>query len=354
MSKVYEVVKRAKSKQAAQAGTEVVEPPRVSREDRSPDMPETKWTGQAGTESLGPLKTPRKTPGMNMAEVKRKWQANVGKLVEMAMNGGQKQAAHREETIFPQDTGCSDEDRQNAGWVSHDYTQSRKVELNMRLCAENRCVALLPGAQEMDYYRVLRTHILHKTANGNGNTIMITSALPGEGKTITSVNLALALAKDFHKTALLADCDLRRQNVHKLLGIQGEKGLIDYLLNDTPVSELILWPGIDKLTIISGGRPFPESTELLGSAKMKNLVADMKNRYPERYVLFDAPPLLSGADAIAMTPLVDHVLFVVQAGKTSIHDVEKAVSLIPREKILGIVLNQAEVPSDAGYYRYGA
>ncbi|MBA4417630.1 MAG: tyrosine protein kinase [Syntrophus sp. (in: bacteria)] len=252
-----------------------------------------------------------------------------------------------------QETLVDNEDRHKAGWVSHAYSQSRKVDLNAKFCMDNRCVALSSESLEMDYYRVLRTRILHKTGADNGNTIMITSALPGEGKTLTSVNLALTLAKDYNKTALLVDCDLRRQNVHKLLGIRSEKGLTDYLLKDTSIAELILWPGIDKLTIISGGRPFSESAELLGSPKMKELVSDMKTRYPERYVLFDAPPILTGADALAFTPLVDHILVVVQANKTSIRDIQKALDLLPKEKILGIVLNRVKNPAAPPYLPYG-
>jgi non-specific protein-tyrosine kinase len=239
-------------------------------------------------------------------------------------------------------TNISDDEKQKAGWVSHTYTESRTIELDTELCMENRCIAIQSETPEMDSYRVLRTRILQKTKNGDGNAVMVTSAMPGEGKSTTAVNLAFALAKDFKQTALLVDCDLRRQSVHDLLGIRSEKGLIDYLVNDTPVSELILWPGVDKLTIISGGRPFFESSELLGSQKMKELVEDMKKRYPDRYVLFDAPPILTGADTIALMPLVDHVLLVVQAGKTSIDDIKKAVDLIPKEKMLGIVLNRVK------------
>ncbi|MCX5807647.1 MAG: polysaccharide biosynthesis tyrosine autokinase [Proteobacteria bacterium] len=250
------------------------------------------------------------------------------------------------------ETYVSDDEKQKAGWVSHTYTKSRAIELDTEFCMENRCIAMQSETPEMDSYRVLRTHILQMTKHGTGNTIMVTSALPGEGKSTTAINLAFALAKDYKQTVLLVDCDLRRQSVHHRLGIKSGKGLIDYLLNDTPVSELILWPGIEKLTIISGGRPFLESSELLGSLKMQELVEDMKNRYPDRYVLFDAPPILASADSLTFIPLVDHVLLVVQAEKTSVDDVQKAVELIPKEKMLGIVLNRVKSPSSLGYSMY--
>jgi non-specific protein-tyrosine kinase len=116
--------------------------------------------------------------------------------------------------------------------------------------------------------------------------------------------------------------------------------LIDYLTGNSPLSDLIMWPGIEKMTLISGGRPFRESAEILGSPRMRELIADMKGRYPERYIVFDAPPVLTGADVLTLAPLVDGVIVVVQAGKTSTTDVEKALRFLPKEKILGFVLNR--------------
>ena len=103
-----------------------------------------------------------------------------------------------------------------------------------------------------------------------------------------------------------------------------------------------MWPGIEKFTFMSGGRALSDSSELLGSPRMKELITEMKDRYADRYVIFDVPPLLIGADALAFAPLVDAILMVVEAGKTSIQDVNKAISLLPKEKILGLVLNKGD------------
>jgi len=102
---------------------------------------------------------------------------------------------------------------------------------------------------------------------------------------------------------------------------------------------MIVWPGVEKLTIISGGKIIRDSTELLGSPQMKELVAEMKNRYANRYIIFDVPPVLARSDAVAFAPVVDGVLFVVAAGRTSMYDVHKSIELIPREKFWGFVLN---------------
>jgi non-specific protein-tyrosine kinase len=215
------------------------------------------------------------------------------------------------------------------------------VKLNPQILAENRCVGYQSEAPEMEFYRVLRTQILQQTG-GKGNTIMVTSANPGEGKTITAINLSFTFAREFKQTALLVDCDLKRQQIHERLGYSSDKGLSDYLIDDAPFSELMVWPGVEKLTVISGGKSVKDSSELLGSLGMRNLVADMKTRYPDRYVFFDVPPLLTSADSLTFAPLVDYVLIVVQAGKTSLQDVNKALKLIPSEKILGLVMNRQQ------------
>jgi non-specific protein-tyrosine kinase len=187
---------------------------------------------------------------------------------------------------------------------------------------------------------VLRTKVLKLTKEKGWNTIMVTSALPGDGKTLTAINLSLTFAREFNHTVLLVDCDLRKQNVHEVLGIHSRKGLIDYLLNDVPMTEIMIWPGIEKFTLISGGRTVHDSAELLGSPKMKDLFWEMKTRYPDRYIFFDVPPLLSVSDAMTFATLVDGILFVVEAGKTPMEDVERAIEMIPKEKFLGFVVNR--------------
>ena len=237
------------------------------------------------------------------------------------------------------------------GWVSPSYRVSREVRLDPAVLERNRVVAYNTASPEIEAYRVLRTRILHRARGTGGTTVMVTSAVPGEGKTVTTVNLALTFAKAFSQTALLVDADLKRQQVHQVLGFESGKGLGDYLRDGCDVSDLIVWPGIEKLTIISGGKRIEESSELLGSPGMRTLVEGMKSRYDDRYIFFDVPPVLAGADAISFAPLVDHILFVVQANRTSLADVRKALQLLPKEKILGLVVNR-QSGSDAPKYYY--
>ena len=238
------------------------------------------------------------------------------------------------------------------GWISPDYIVSRAVGLDPDRLARNRCVAFDPGGLEVEFYRVLRAKILHRTEGIGGVTVMVTSALPGEGKTTTAINLAFAFAKSYAQTVLLVDADLRQQKIREFLGFENDKGLADYLLDSCPLSDTIVWPGIEKLTILAGGRTRMESSELLGSPGMKVLVEEMKSRYPERYVIFDVAPVLIGADALAFAQLVDCILFVVQAGRTSLPDVKRAINMLPQEKVLGMVLNRDPHAVMTDYYKY--
>ena len=235
------------------------------------------------------------------------------------------------------------------GWIPPDYTESRTVALDNDKVAENRCVCIFPDAPEIDYYKVLRTQIRQRSKGNGLNTIMITSVHPGEGKTITSINLAMTFAREFNQTVLLVDSDLKRQDVCRYLDISSETGLINYLEGDMSLNDLIIWPGVEKLTLISGGKGVHNSSELLGSPKMAALVSEMKHRYNDRYIIFDVPPILGGADALAFTQMVDSVVMVVEAGKTSLNDVKKAVELIPEDKFLGFVLNRQKLPASKGY-----
>jgi len=230
--------------------------------------------------------------------------------------------------------------KDEAGWVSPRYVTSKRVEFDKKAVADNRCVGALAGSCETDAYKVVRTQISQLTKQDGKNTIMVTSARPGEGKTLTAINLALSFAKEYDQTVLLVDCDLKQQSIHKILGIESQKGLVNYLADGTDLSQLIMWPGIEKFTLLSGGHPLFDSSELLGSPRMKELVSEMKDRYTDRYVIFDVPPVLVGADALAFAPLVDGIIIVVETGKTSVNDVNKAISLLPKEKILGLVLNK--------------
>lgn len=220
------------------------------------------------------------------------------------------------------------------------YSTSAKRLLEPSVTEKNRGVCLYPNSAEIERYKILRARINHKFEDKPMNTIMVTSPNHGEGKTVTCINMGFTFARELNHTVFLVDCDFKGQDIHRYLGIESKHSLIDYFLDDMPLSELIIWPGIDKMTLISGARTVFDSSELLSSDMMANLVKEMGRRYENRYVFFDAPPVLDRSEAISMAPLMDGILMVVEAGVTSKKDVRKAVELLPADKFLGFVLNK--------------
>lgn len=237
-------------------------------------------------------------------------------------------------------------------WKPPVYAESQQVELDANRLRAGRCVCIEADAPELEYYKVLRTKLQHLCRGRGWKTVMITSPGESEGKTLTVVNLALTFAKAFNQTVMLVDCDLRRQDVHRRLGIDSRMGLVDYLVDEKPLSDFIVWPGIDQMTVISGGRSVLNSAELLGSARMKALVEDLKSRYEDRTILFDTPPVLVGADALALVAHVDCFAMVVEEGRTGMREVKKAVAMLPPEKFLGFIINRQKHPSANGYKYY--
>jgi non-specific protein-tyrosine kinase len=230
------------------------------------------------------------------------------------------------------------------------YSESRCVVPDKDILEKNRCVSMFSDSPYLGSYKLLRTQIQKSVLDKNWKTLMVTSAHPGEGKTLTAINLSLTFARAFDLTVLLIDCDLHRQDVHKYMGIKSDLGLMDYLMHDVPLKDLIIWPSIDKMTLISGGRTVQETTEILTSPRMRSMVDEVKNRYQDRYIIFDVPPVLMGADVIAFASFVDCIIMVVEAGKTSMEDINKALDLIPKEKFLGFVLNKDNTPNENSYY----
>lgn len=135
------------------------------------------------------------------------------------------------------------------------YDQAIKVTLNPDTLTKNRCLCYFPGNDFTEHYKVLRTQIQQLAQAKDWRTIMVTSAMPGEGKTLTAINLALTFAKAYSQTVLLVDADLRKQDICARLGFESEVGVGDYLVNDVPFANIVVWPGVEKMTVISGARP---------------------------------------------------------------------------------------------------
>ena len=233
--------------------------------------------------------------------------------------------------------------------ASIDYSQTRIVEVNPNTMRDNRLISFFNGSPVTDQYKILRTKILHKTKEEGLNTILVTSAADSEGKSITAANLAISLAREVVHTVLLVDADLRNPSLHRLFGIEPAGGLSDCLLNGIPLSNLLINPGINKLTILPGRHKLPDSAEIVGSPKMMELIHEMKNRYQDRYIIFDSPPLIGSADTLILSEYVDGVILVVEYGKTQKGQIEKALELLKERNLIGTILNKAVIPKKQAY-----
>ena len=229
------------------------------------------------------------------------------------------------------------------------YTQTKVISLDSSYLEKHRLMMLLNDPKAMDCYNLLCTRLLQKTRDKGHNSIMVTSALENEGKTITSINLAVSIAREVKQTVLLVDTDLRNPTIHHYLGCDGQKGLRDYLLADEPLAKLLINPGLAKMVILAAGKRLSGSTEILGSPKMEKLVEEMKRRYPERYVIFDCPPLLTSPDALIFSSYVDGIILVVEAGRTPRDQISKAIELLDGKNIIGLVMNCVRESRQAYY-----
>lgn len=221
------------------------------------------------------------------------------------------------------------------------YSQTRMQHVAHDILREHRVITAQETGISADAYRMLRTQVLQRLNENNWNSLAITSPGTSNGKTLTAVNLAISLAQEVTCTVLLVDADLRHPSVHSYFGLAPGKGLGDYLVGDISLSDMLINPaGIERFVILPGGTPLANSGEMLNSPKMKQLVEELKERYRSRIILFDLPPLLSSADALAFSPYVDAALLVIEEGKSPAEDIQRAAELLQNTNLIGTVLNK--------------
>jgi receptor protein-tyrosine kinase len=190
----------------------------------------------------------------------------------------------------------------------------------------------------------------------NPNLIMVSSARPNEGKTFVAINLALSIALEQDKSVLLIDTDVLRPSIAREFGLVQTSGLIEYLLGEVnDPSDVIFDTNIDNLKLITAGQPHHLSNELLASEKMATLAQELANRYPDRVVIFDCPPLLGITETLVLANFMGQALIVVEESKTYIEDVKTATENLNEDLAVGLVLNKAirSHKDMYGYYGYG-
>ena len=199
---------------------------------------------------------------------------------------------------------------------------------------------------EMDDYSILnsfreiRTHLLQKSA-GKNFILMVVSLTHNMGATFTSVNIGAAFSYEGQKTSLLIDCNQRKHKLNKYFDIETKFGLSDYLHDPSIRSKNIIYPtGVYRMNFIPIGNRKIVGEEFLSSERMQQFIGILKSRYPDRYVILNAPPLEESADAAILSEIVDYIVIVVPYGRVSKERIHKAVKLLPEEKIAGIILNK--------------
>jgi exopolysaccharide/PEP-CTERM locus tyrosine autokinase len=289
-------------------------------------------------------------------------------IVEKALNAARRRAADKAEVAghSPPPPPAAAEGRSAATVAARQNLPSvehRRIAVDLE---KLRAAGGLPP-QEFDrelseqYRRIKRPLVAyaiggHKEATrANRHLVMVASAFPGEGKTFTSINLALSLSLEKDTTVLLADTDIANPRLSHLFGMQNQRGLFDALSDETPDAEaLIVDTGIPGLAFLPAGSASKASSELLASNRMHSLMSSLIARDPKRIVVLDSPPLLLTNESRELASIVGQIVLVVQAGVTPQESVQQAVALIPEGRHVGIVLNQVDPSSaDVSYYGYG-
>ena len=233
--------------------------------------------------------------------------------------------------------------------ININYSTTKVKKIDDGVLQKGKVISLFHDLEKVDQIKTLRTQILNKLKELGGNSLLITSANPYEGKTFTAINLGVSIAQELDRTVLLVDCDLKNHsNPHKsfgkdFFGTQMDEGLSDYLLEQRELHDLLINPGIERLVLLPAGKSLPNSSEMLGSPRMELLVNDIKCRYPkDRVVIFDSSSLLTSADPLVLTRYVDGILLIVEEEKTTTDDLKKATELLKGKNIIGTVMNKTK------------
>jgi protein-tyrosine kinase len=242
-------------------------------------------------------------------------------------------------------------------------SQSKRVELNLAKLQQQGMIT--PNGERSsvaEEFRAIKRTLLDrvlsepKQTSKRSNLIMVTSALPGEGKTFCAINLAMSIAMELDHTVLLVDADVARPSVLRNLGLKAESGLMDILLDrHVSVGDAMLKTNVDTLSLLPAGTAHRHATELLASQTMSKLLDEIANRYSDRIVIFDSPPLLLTTEARVLASQMGQIVMVVEAEKTTQKTLKNALRQIEACPNINLVYNKAKAfpgGENYGYYSY--
>jgi len=240
-------------------------------------------------------------------------------------------------------------------------SSTRRVELDLNRMRDMGMVTAAGGRTRLlEDFRVIKRPLLQrafaerKDSDKPGNLIMVTSSLPGEGKTYCAINLAMSIAMELDHTVLLVDADVARPSVLRSLGLPAHRGLMDILLDDkVDMADVMLRTNVDTLTILPAGTSTPRATELLASSSMTTLLHEIANRYRDRIVIFDSPPLLLTSESRVLASHMGQIVMVVEAQTTTQHAVKEALRQLEGNQNVNLIYNKTrEFPGIEETYDY--
>jgi exopolysaccharide/PEP-CTERM locus tyrosine autokinase len=225
----------------------------------------------------------------------------------------------------------------------------RQVELDLeRMRASGLVTAAGGRTQLLEDFRIIKRPLLQRAFAARipgerpANLVMITSSLPGEGKTWTAINLAMSIAMELDHTVLLVEADVARPSVLRTLGVPAQRGLMDVLVDHKlDVADVMLRTNVDTLSILPAGTATPRATELLASSAMSSLLAEIATRYPDRVVIFDSPPLLLTSEARVLASHMGQIAVVVEAEQTTQHAVLEALAQLEGCSNVNLIYNKS-------------
>jgi capsular exopolysaccharide synthesis family protein len=228
--------------------------------------------------------------------------------------------------------------------------QYRPAAVDPVALERNRVLLRVQDVAVSRAYKILRTRVLHRMAANNWFTLGVTGTAAGEGKTLTAINLALALAQDPNAWVFLVDLDLQRPQLGAYLGMSYESGLTDYLSGQAELEQVIYDIGIKRLAVVPNASPIETSSEHLRSSKMAEFINALEAQTPRRIIIFDMPPIMVSDDVLAFAPRVDSFLLVVSQGLTARRTLANAKEVLSELNVLGVVLNRSTEHNDSPYY----
>ena len=230
------------------------------------------------------------------------------------------------------------------------YSRTKVIPVSPEALSKHRII-LDEDNQVAEQFKILRTLLFNRTRPQGWSTIQITGFDAGEGKSLIAANLAISIARDSRQTTLLVDLDFRNPTIHTLFDLGAEvPGLTSFFAGEAELEDILINPGIEKLTVLPAGGKILQAPELMGSPRMEDLVRELKERYKNRYIIFDTPPMNGFPDALVFSEYVDSIILVARAGYTSRSSVENTMDMVPREKVLGMIFNDVKSKDLNGEY----